>query len=100
MKWPSSPAPQKDHDGRRKKGPGPALRRLPPLAPEAAAALKDQVARVAAALDDGGRTWKPLRRWWPRAPGPRLGPAPAGGLRGSGPPNLPPLLAALFGQTG
>ncbi len=83
--------------GRRKRVAGPEAQGLPPLAPEAAAALKAQVAQVAAALNSGQdlETLKKLVAPQPQDPAWDLHLLAA--LGNLAHPNLPPLLAALFG---
>ena len=85
--------------GRRKKAAGPEAYGLPPLAPKAAAALKEQVAQVAAALTSGQdlETLKELVAPQPQDPAWDLHLLAA--LGNLAHPNLPPLLAAWFGHS-
>lgn len=85
--------------GRRKKTAGPEAQGLSPLAPEAATALKAQVAQVAAALNSGQdlETLKKLMAPQPQDPAWDLHLLAA--LGNLAHPNLPPLLAAWFGHS-
>lgn len=83
----------------RQKSRGPATSLLSPLPPEAAAALKEQVAQVAAALKSGQDLEAMRELVTPKPQDPLWDLHLLAALAGLAHPATPPLLAALFGGT-